>query len=103
MACDCHWLTYSLLGIAVGFVCLPICSLSVGFIIRACLGGDGAEIIKDHAALTYTLKPKDLEEDAEMACSLKVSDVNTVFPDVSTSQSLRHALLVSCVVELLVT
>lgn len=43
----------------------------------------GAEIIKDHNALTYTLKPKDLEEAAEMACKLKASDMNTVFPDVS--------------------
>ena len=42
-----------------------------------------AEIIKDHKALTYTLKPKDLEEAAEMACKLKASDINTVFPDVS--------------------
>ena len=41
-----------------------------------------AEIIKDHNALTYTLKPRDLEEAADMACKLKVSDMNTVFPDV---------------------
>lgn len=44
-----------------------------------------AEIIKDHTALTYTLKPRDLQEAAEMACKLKVSDMNTVFPDVSQS------------------
>lgn len=42
-----------------------------------------AEIIKDHNALTYTLKPRDLEEAADMACQLKISDMNTVFPDVS--------------------
>ena len=42
-----------------------------------------AEIIKDHNALTYTLKPRDLEEAADMACKLKVSDMNAVFPDVS--------------------
>lgn len=42
-----------------------------------------AEIIKDHAALTYQLKPKDLEEAAEQACSLKASEIHTVFPDVS--------------------
>lgn len=43
-----------------------------------------AEIIKDHNALTYTLKPRDLQEAADMACKLKVSDMNTVFPDVSS-------------------
>lgn len=42
-----------------------------------------AEIIKDHNALTYTLKPRDLEEAADMACQLKIADMNTVFPDVS--------------------
>lgn len=45
--------------------------------------GCDAEIIKDHNALTYTLKPRDLEEAADVACKLKVSDMNTVFPDVS--------------------
>lgn len=46
-----------------------------------------AEIIKDHKALTYTLKPKDLEEAAENACKLKASDINTIFPDVSNHAS----------------
>ncbi|KAL3145004.1 hypothetical protein ABBQ32_003506 [Trebouxia sp. C0010 RCD-2024] len=46
-----------------------------------------AEIIKDHNALTYTLKPKDLEEAADMACQLKASDMSTVFPDVDKKQA----------------
>jgi len=41
-----------------------------------------AEIIKDHKALTYSLKPKDLEDAAENACKLKTSEINTIFPDV---------------------
>ena len=44
-----------------------------------------AEIIKDHKALTYSLKPKDLEDAAENACKLKTSEINTIFPDVSLS------------------
>ena len=44
---------------------------------------DCAEIIKDHKALTYTLRPEDLHEAAETACRLKVSEINTIFPDVS--------------------
>lgn len=48
----------------------------------------GAEIIEDHNALTYTLKPRDLEEAADMACQLKIADMNTVFPDVSGSSFL---------------
>ena len=47
-----------------------------------CLCAD-AEIIKDHNALTYTLKPEDLQEAAESACKLRASDINTIFPDVS--------------------
>lgn len=43
----------------------------------------GAEIIADHAALTYQMKPRDLEEAAEKACKLKASEINTIFPDVS--------------------
>lgn len=44
-----------------------------------------AEIIKEHTALTYSLKPKDLEEAAEKACKLKATEINTIFPDVSLS------------------
>jgi hypothetical protein len=47
------------------------------------LGVACAEIIKDHKALTYSLKPKDLEDAAENACKLKTSEINTIFPDVS--------------------
>lgn len=46
-----------------------------------------AEIIKDHKALTYTLKPRDLEEAAENACKLKASEINTIFPDVDEKQA----------------
>lgn len=51
------------------------------------LGVACAEIIKDHKALTYSLKPKDLEEAAENACKLKTSEINTIFPDVSLPSS----------------
>ena len=47
------------------------------------VGCVGAEIIADHAALTYQMKPRDLEEAAEKACKLKASEINTIFPDVS--------------------
>lgn len=46
-----------------------------------------AEIIKDHNALTYTLKPEDLQEAAESACKLRASDINTIFPDVDEKQA----------------
>lgn len=44
-----------------------------------------AEIIKDHKALTYSLKPKDLEDAAENACKLKTTEIHTIFPDVGLS------------------
>ena len=49
------------------------------------LGVACAEIIKDHKALTYSLKPKDLEDAAEGACKLKTSEINTIFPDVGST------------------
>ena len=52
-----------------------------------------AEIIKDHAALTYQLKPRDLEEAAQQACSLKASEIHTVFPDVRLSDPICVILL----------
>lgn len=46
-----------------------------------------AEIIKDHKALTYSLKPKDLEDAAESACKLQTSEITTIFPDVDDKQA----------------